>query len=234
MKLPFFSLSLRTLLRAGFLLVLPVSMNFAQSPHGSPPADSEYAKVADGRADKIVATLRLDDPAKAKQVRELISEQYQHLNTAQAPLDEAKKAVKTAAPEKKDQAKTALVQAQAETASAVQALHDKYLAALNAVLTPEQVDKVKDGMTYGVLPLTFRVYQAMRPNLTAEQKAQILAWLTEAREHAIDGGSSEEKHAWFGKYKGRINNYLAKAGIDMKQAEKEMTARLKHNDDAHP
>ncbi len=36
-----------------------------------------------------------------------------------------------------------------------------------------------------------------------------MSLLWEAREHAIDGGSSEEKHAWFGKYKGRIiNNYL--------------------------
>jgi Spy/CpxP family protein refolding chaperone len=82
-------------------------------------------------------------------------------------------------------------------------------------------------MTYGVLPLTFRVYQEMLPNLTAEQKAQLLAWLTEAREHAMDASTSDEKHGWFGKYKGRINNYLSKAGIDMKQAEKEMTQRQK-------
>jgi hypothetical protein len=82
-------------------------------------------------------------------------------------------------------------------------------------------------MTYGVLPLTFRVYQEMLPNLTAEQKTQIHAWLVEAREHAMDGFTSEEKHAWFGKYKGRINNYLAAAGYDMKQAEKDMLARQK-------
>jgi hypothetical protein len=67
----------------------------------------------------------------------------------------------------------------------------------------------------------------MLPNLTAEQKAQILAWLTEARELAMDGSTSDEKHGIFGKYKGRINNYLAKAGIDMKQAEKELQARNK-------
>jgi len=43
----------------------------------------------------------------------------------------------------------------------------------------------------------------------------------------MDGGSSEEKHAEFGKYKGRINNYLSKAGYDMKQAEKDLAARQK-------
>ena len=37
----------------------------------------------------------------------------------------------------------------------------------------------------------------------------------------------QEKHGWFGKYKGRINNYLSKAGYDMKKAERDMFARKK-------
>ena len=59
-------------------------------------------------------------------------------------------------------------------------------------------------------------------SLTAEQKAQILAWLTEARELAMDGSTSDEKHAVFGKYKGKINNYLSKAGYDAKKAEQNL------------
>ncbi|WP_415907436.1 DUF3826 domain-containing protein [Oleiharenicola sp. Vm1] len=113
----------------------------------------------------------------------------------------------------------------AKTDAQLAALHAHYLAALATELTPAQIDAVKDGMTYGVLPLTYRVYQEMLPDLTAEQQAQILAWLTEAREHAMDGSTSEEKHAWFGKYKGRINNYLAKAGYNMKEAEKNLAHR---------
>jgi hypothetical protein len=106
-------------------------------------------------------------------------------------------------------------------------LHYAFIAALATELTPAQVDQIKDGMTYGVLPNTYRVYQEMLPSLTDAQKRQILAWLTEAREHAIDASTSDEKHAWFGKYKGRINNYLSQAGIDMKQAERDMSARKK-------
>ena len=87
-------------------------------------------------------------------------------------------------------------------------------------LTPAQVDQVKDGMTYGVLPNTWRGYQEMLPQMTDEQRRQVLAWLIEAREHAMDGSTSEEKHGWFGKYKGRITNYLAAAGYDLKAAEK--------------
>ncbi len=57
----------------------------------------------------------------------------------------------------------------------------------------------------------------MLPNLTEKQKARIMTWLVEAREHAMNGGTSEEKHAWFGKYKGRINNYLSSEGYDLKR-----------------
>jgi hypothetical protein len=59
------------------------------------------------------------------------------------------------------------------------------------------VDQVKDGMTYGTLPVTYRAYLAQAPELTEAQKQQIMAYLVEARELAMDGGTSEEKHAWF-------------------------------------
>ena len=31
----------------------------------------------------------------------------------------------------------------------------------------------------------------------------------------MDAENSNKKHEWFGKYKGRINNYLAKRGYDL-------------------
>jgi hypothetical protein len=80
-------------------------------------------------------------------------------------------------------------------------------------------------MTYGVLPITYKGYLEMLPELTASQKDQIMKWLVEAREHAMDAESSDKKHAWFGKYKGRINNYLAAAGYDLKKAGEEWTRR---------
>jgi hypothetical protein len=64
-------------------------------------------------------------------------------------------------------------------------------------------------------------------NLTDEQKLQIKVWLTEARELAMDAGSSDEKHKWFGKYKGRINNYLSQAGYNMKLEGEEWQKRIK-------
>lgn len=186
--------------------------------------DAAYVQTTNERADKIVAKLDVADAAKAARARDAIAQFYRDLHTIQAERDARIAAAKTKAKEERD-AETKAAKAEADEKR--NAVHAKFLEQLSHELTPEQVDGVKDGLTYGVLPLTFRVYQEMLPNLTAEQKEQIHAWLVEAREHAMDGFTSEEKHGWFGKYKGRINNYLAKAGYNMKDAEKEFAARHK-------
>ncbi|HWA24030.1 MAG TPA: DUF3826 domain-containing protein [Lacunisphaera sp.] len=209
------------------LLVLPVSalvVRGAATPAVPAPTPAQVQ-----RAGKIADSLALADAAQAGRVRDLIANQYAALSAVHEVRDAALKAAKDAGGD------AFATQAAKDTATARQAdLHYAFLATLAAELSPAQVEQVKDGMTYGVLPNTYRVYQEMLPNLTLEQKTQILAWLTEAREHAMDAGSSDEKHAWFGKYKGRINNYLAQAGIDMKQAEKDMFARKKETKDQAP
>jgi Spy/CpxP family protein refolding chaperone len=66
----------------------------------------------------------------------------------------------------------------------------------------------------------------MIPALTEEQKKKIYDWLIEARELAMDGESSDKKHAIFGKYKGRINNYLSAAGYDLTKERAEWQKRI--------
>ena len=208
----------RRLLALAVILALPLR---AQDAASAPDA----ALVQ--RAEKIVAVLQLPDAAQAARIRDVVAGQYAALR----PVHEARDAAIQAARERTDAAKAlteAAAQTARDTATARQCeLHYAFLARLAAELSPAQVEQIKDGMTYGVLPNTYRVYQEMLPGLTPAQSTQILAWLTEAREHAMDAGSSKEKHAWFGKYKGRINNYLSKAGYDMKQAEHDMLARKK-------
>ena len=82
-------------------------------------------------------------------------------------------------------------------------------------------------MTYNVLPITYKGYLEMIPRLTTEEQKFIMEALTEAREHAMDAGSSEKKHAWFGKYKGRINNYLSSRGYDVNKESKAWQERVK-------
>ena len=198
-----------------------LSPAFAQSG-----TDTAFQRVIKERAAKIVAPLSITDAAKARRVEAVVAKQYLQLSAIQEERDAAVKAAKAAGTDKAltdAQVKTATAAAEVHTA----ALHQQYLAALAAELSPAQVDVVKNGMTYNVLPNTYTAYQEMLPNLTEAQKKQILEWLTEAREHAIDAESSKKKHEWFGKYKGRINNYLSAAGIDMKQAGIEWQARIK-------
>ena len=81
--------------------------------------------------------------------------------------------------------------------------------------------------TYGVVKVTYDSHLDMIPTLKEEEKAQIYAWLIEAREFALDAENSNKKHAAFGKYKGRINNYLAKRGYDLKKEREEWYKRIK-------
>ncbi|GAB3949207.1 DUF3826 domain-containing protein [Spirosoma harenae] len=199
-----------------FLALISLVSAFAQE-QTKEEKEAAYAKVANERAAKIVTALSLADSKVTAHVQETIAQQYRNLNT----IHESQR---TALSNATEQVQKDAVEA--ETANKIAALHKDYLAALGRDLTPLQIDQVKDGMTYGVVPITFKGYQSMLPDLTDEQKSQIMAWLTEARERAMDEGTSEKKHAMFGKYKGRINNYLSAAGIDMKKASKEWEERI--------
>jgi len=160
--------------------------------------DSTYLRVITERAGKIVSSLNLPDSSKYFRVRGMVADQYRALNAVYTDRDSGK-----------------IVQQEVDVRIAK--LHDNYLEKLATELNPQQIDKVKDGMTYGVVEVTYRAYQQQLPNLTDAQKAYILSALIEAREHAMDAESSKKKHAWFGKYKGRINNYLSSQGISMKK-----------------
>jgi len=168
--------------------------------------DPAYTRVITGRADNIVKTLEITDADKKTRVRDIIVQQYRDLNAIHTQRDKEIGAV----------AETLAKSIREQADARVKGLHEAYLAKLSAELTRQQVDQVKDGMTYGVLPVTYRTYLAQTPNLTEAQKQQTMAYLVEARELAMDGGSSEEKHAIFRKYKGKINNYLSAQGYKLK------------------
>ena len=210
----------------GALLLLSPILK-AQPEAGRESQDEAYLKVATQRAEKIVSTLGISDSSRFNQVRKLVAGQYAALNQLQTVHDAQVKDLKNTAASDKAATDARLKSMDEENSARLDELHKKYLASLGSLLTPEQVAQVKDGMTYGVLPITYKGYLAMLPGLTGVQKDQIMTWLTEAREHAMDAGSSEAKHGWFGKYKGRINNYLSAQGYNMKQASDEYARKIR-------
>ena len=188
--------------------------------------DKEYWEVVSGRAAKIVEGMDLNDETKEKQVQNMIAAQYYRLNGIHDKTDAEIKDLKNSSlPKEKKEKEIAKLNDKRQ--KDLDKLHKSYLKELSKELTPEQVEEVKNGMTYSVCPNTYAAYQDMLPNLTTEQKKFILDALTEAREKAMDAGSSKDKHAWFGKYKGRINNYLSKQGYDMNKESKDWHERLR-------
>ncbi|WP_207492329.1 DUF3826 domain-containing protein [Aridibaculum aurantiacum] len=200
----------------------------AQEKQTLSPSEQEaaYTKVVTERAQKIVVTLGINDSQKALRVRDLIANQYKNLNAIHDERNGQVKQLKSSGAGKEQI--DAMVKAAEEKANvSLGKLHTTYLSALSNELTSQQVEQVKDGMTYNVVNITYKGYQDMIPTLTEVQKKKIYDWLVEARELAMDAESSEKKHGWFGKYKGRINNYLSAEGYDLRKEGEEWQKRIK-------
>jgi len=191
--------------------------------------DPEYVKVTNERAQKIVDDLKLKSKEDQLAVRDIIAEQYRSLSKIQEVRDAKIAEIKKNTTDKAKQEK-ATEKLKNSTDKKILSLHKSYLNKLSKKLTNGQIVQVKDGMTYGVLPITVLGYNDMLPNLTDAQKKYIYDALVEAREHAMDAGSSKEKHAWFGKYKGRINNYLSKEGYDLNKESTDWHKRLEERE----
>ena len=170
--------------------------------------DPKYVETIKGRAQKIVDGLQLTDAKKAENVRNIIANRYFLLNDIHSKYGKDK---------------------QAERDAELYKHHFELASALALYLTEEQIDAVKDGMTFGRLPRDYKAQLEMIPSLTDEEKAQVLIWLKEAREFAMDCGDSKQKHFWFDKYRGRTNNWLSSRGYDLK---KERDAWMKRIEDA--
>lgn len=188
--------------------------------------EEEYTKVLIQRAEKIVNTLDIKDKAVYDAVTKAIVTQYKSLGELHDKSDADIKAAKQNITDKT--AKEAAIKTlETELNANLYNLHCAYIGALSANLTNDQIEKVKDGMTYGVVQVTYTSYQDMIPSLKPEEKKQLYAWLVEAREHAMSAASSKEKHEWFGKYKGRFNNYLSQQGYDIQKERKAWEERVK-------
>ena len=174
--------------------------------------DPAYVESIVKRSQKIVDKLELTDTVAAREVTTIIANRYFKLNDIYETGDAKQEAVKAA---------------EAEKDAALYRTHFAFPADLSLYLDAKQIDAVKDGMTYGVVMVTYKATVDMIPTLKEEEKAQIMAWLVEAREFAMDAENSNKKHAAFGKYKGRINNYLSKRGYDLVKERKAWYERIK-------
>lgn len=188
--------------------------------------DAEYTKVLTDRAEKIVKTLGINDSEKYNRVTETLVNQYKNLGEINDGFDNNEKAIKAKISDKAKSDEMIQVLYNEKMTQLYNA-HCAFMGNLSADLDDGQINKVKDGMTYGILTVTYKSFCDMIPSLKESEKRKIYAWLVEAREHAISASSSRNRHAWFGKYKGRINNYLSKQGYDIQKERKAWEERVK-------
>jgi len=193
--------------------------------------DPKYVENIVGRSKKIVDKLELKNAAVAQNVLNIVANRYFELNDIFSKRDTAVNRMKRSA--LKGEAKNiALNYAQMEKEAALYRSHFAFPADLSLYLNESQVEAVKDGITFGVVKVTYDATLDMIPSLKVEEKIQILAWLKEGREFALDAETSNKKHEAFGKYKGRINNYLSKRGYDLVKEREGWYARIKARDQA--
>lgn len=196
---------MRKVLYAAILWLLSLTANAQLVPLDCDGRDSAYVENIKSRAQKIVDGLQLTDQEKARTVRNIIANRYFLLNDIHAKYDKSQQ----------DALQAELYKHHFELASA-----------LALYLSDEQVDAVKDGMTFGRLKRDYQATQDMIPTLSDFEKAQILIWLKEAREYAMDAADSKGKHYWFDKYRGRTNNWLSARGYDLKKERDEWMKRI--------
>ena len=175
--------------------------------------DPQYVETILGRARKVTDEFSQTYTPMGQNLRNIVANRYFELNDIYAERDSLKKTDKKLA--------------EAVCDSKLYRSHFAFDASLAKYLDPSRIERVKNVMTYNVVKVTYDAQCDMIPTLKDEEKQQILLWLKEARELAIDAESSNKKHEVFGKYKGRINNYLSKRGYDLNKEREEWYKRVK-------
>ena len=181
--------------------------------------DPKYVQTITGRSMKATDALGITWTPLGQNVLNIICNRYFKLNDIYSERDSVKL--------KNGRIEELKKLAEAQCDSKLYRSHYGFLADLSMYLNPREIDKVKDVMTFDVVRVTYEAQCDMIPTLKEEEKRQIMAWLIEARELAIDAESSKKKHEVFGKYKGRINNYLTKRGYDLTKEREEWYKRVK-------
>jgi hypothetical protein len=203
-------------LLAGATLARPALAQLSTLPPDAAEKEKLYSEAIEKRTERVLKSLEGIETAKATQVHDLVVNQYRVLRSRDAAIDVLLGLMGKS---------TNLANREPFLITECKPLHDQFVSKLSAVLTPEQIEKVKNQMTYNKVKVTYDTYSAVVPDLSESERARIMEELKLAREDALDAGSSAEKFEIFQKYKDRINEFLSTNGRDVKTALKEWEAR---------
>jgi hypothetical protein len=206
---------------SSLLAVTTLFAQYASAQMSTPPAspaemEALYTSSIESRTADILKPLALTNSVASNAVHDLIIAQYRVMRARDelinAKLDAMGKDVNYTN-------RAGELQAQS------QLLHEHFIAELAKRVSAEDLDKIKDKMTYNKVKITYDAYNNIIPGLTDSDKAKIMELLKVAREKAIDGGSASEKSDIFQEYKYQINDYLNAHGHDVAKAYKDWEAK---------
>ena len=190
--------------------------------------DKQYLEVLRNRSENILNKYVDLQPGETRdKVIDLMVKQYWDLNKVHDSKDAKIKELrgKDLSSEKLDKQKNKL---EKKADKKLNKLQKKYLKNLSKLISDKQIDGIKEGMTLGAMTHNYRGFIEMIPSLTEEEKEYIKNQLLEARDSAMNEGSSEAKHTIFRQYKGRINNYLSgERGYDLEKEGQLWQERIK-------
>ena len=134
------------LLGAACLLLLPLGAG-AQVQLDSVGRDAKYVNNIIARSQKIVDALQLTDKSSKQNVLHIICNRYFLLNDIYEKFGKNK----------------------AERDSELYKHHFEFAVNLENYLSEKQVEQVKDGMTFGVVPKTYQAHLEMIPSLNSDE-----------------------------------------------------------------
>ena len=111
-------------------------------------------------------------------------------------------------------------------------VHENLMTVLRTELDSVQVETILDKYTIGKVEFTLKGYKAIVPDLTAKEEAEILKSLKQAREQAIDYKNMREISAIFEIYKTKCEQYLNNNGRSWRQMYKAYTDKIKAEKEA--
>lgn len=179
----------------------------------------------EAKATEWVKALNLNDAAKEARVRNAIAT---HLKAVRDwhnahPLTEVPAGINPATGNTLSSMDRTIISHSAKPAS----VHENLMNVLKAELTPEQVETILDKYTIGKVEFTMKGYKAIVPDLKPEEEAQVLSYLKQAREQAIDFKNMKEISAIFEIYKTKCEQYLNSNGRNWHQLYKNYVNAIK-------
>lgn len=214
------------LLLFSFLLVFTFVTSFAADVKlNTRNLSTEAVAEAQKKAAKVLDKLSLTNDSIRENIKIVVTNRYLELREIHQKYDERNAKIETTglSKEKKDEE---LERSYYQYNSDLYRSRFGYLAWLSFYLNDEQVETVKDAMTYNLLHVRYNDFLDLLPGLTKAEKNRVHHWLVEAREFSIDFETPRKMRQMFTKYRGRINNYLAARGYDLRKATEEQKARL--------